>query len=148
MVEGKYARYIIEDPKLVRDLAHHDFSAVKGFSYPDPVYMDGELCPEAEAWLDIVWVWDRTVPAELPGLHAHPFPEIVLLVGSNPHDLRDLGGEVSWGMGEGDEAETYRLKHTTAIYVPAGLPHAPLVYERVDRPILNIVIGLNTGDYA
>ena len=35
-----------------------------------------------------------------------------------------------------------------AIYVPAGLPHAPLVYERVDRPILNIVIGLNTGDYA
>jgi hypothetical protein len=101
MAEGKYARYIIEDPKLVRDLAHHDFSAVKGFSYPDPVYMDEELCPEAGAWLDIVWVWDKTVPAELPGLHAHPFSEIVLLVGSNPHDLRDLGGEVSWGMGAG-----------------------------------------------
>jgi hypothetical protein len=148
MAEGKYARYIIDDPKLVRDLAHHDFSAVKGFSYPDPVYMDQELCPEAGAWLDIVWVWDKTVPAELPGLHRHAFPEIVLLVGSNPHDLRDLGGEVSWGMGEGDDAETYRLTHTTAIYVPPGLAHAPLVYERVDRPILNIVIGLNTGGYA
>ena len=144
---GRYDRYIIDDPKLVRDLAHHDFSAVSGFSYPDPVYLDEDLCPEAKSWLDIVWVWDKTVPAELPGLHSHPFPEIVLLVGSNPRDLRDLGGEVSWGMGEGAEAERFTLTHTTAIYVPAGLSHGPLVYERVDRPMLNIVIGLKTGEY-
>ena len=87
------------------------------------------------------------MPAELPGLHSHPFPEIVLLVGSNPRDLRDLGGEVSWGMGEGAGAERFTLNHTTAIYVPAGLSHGPLVYERVDRPMLNIVIGLKTGEY-
>ena len=148
MAEGKYGKYIIDDPKLVRDLAHHDFSEVRGFTYPDEVYMDDDLCPEANHWLDIVWVWEKTVPAELPGLHAHPFPEIVLLIGSNPRDLRDLGGEVSWGMGEGDDAETFLLTHTTAIYVPPGLPHAPLVYNRVDRPILNIAIGLDTGDYA
>jgi hypothetical protein len=147
MASGKYGKYVIDDPKLVRDLAHHDFSVVKGFSYPDPVYMDEELCPEANAWLDIVWIWEKTTPAELPGLHAHPFAEIVLLVGSNPHDLRDLGGEVTWGMGRGEEAETFALTHTTAIYVPPGLPHGPLVYERVDRPILNIVVGLRTGEY-
>ena len=145
---GKYGRYIIDDPRLVRDLEDHDFSAVKGFTYPDEVYIDEGLCPEADAWLDIVWVWEKTFPAELPGLHRHPFPEIVLLVGSNPRDLRDLGGEVSWGMGEGDDAERFTLTHTTAIYVPSGLPHAPLVYERVDRPILNIVIGLKTGEYV
>ena len=144
---GRYDKYVIDDPRLVRDLAHHDFSAVKGFSYPDPVYLDEGLCPEAGAWLDIVWVWEKTVPEELPGLHAHPFPEIVLLVGSNPHDLRDLGGEVSWGMGEREAAERFTLTHTTAIYVPAGLSHGPLVYERVDRPILNIVVGLKTGTY-
>ena len=109
MAGGKYDRYIIDDPKLVRDLAHHDFSAVKGFTYPDEVYIDEELCPEANAWLDIVWVWEKTVPAELPGLHRHPFPEIVLLIGSNPRDLRDLGGEVSWGMGEGADAERFTL---------------------------------------
>ena len=107
-IAGHYDKYIIDDPKLVRDLAHHDFSAVSGFTLPGPVYMDEELCPEAEAWLDIVWVWEKTVPEELPGLHEHPFPEIVLLVGSNPQDLRDLGGEVSWGMGEGDDASGSR----------------------------------------
>jgi hypothetical protein len=144
---GKYGKYIIDDPKLVRDLAHHDFSAVSGFTYPDEVYVDEELCPEANAWLDIVWIWDKTTPSELPGLHSHPFAEIVLLIGSNPKDLRDLGGKVSWGMGEGDDAETFALTKTTAIYVPAGLAHGPLVYTRVERPMLNVVIGLNTGDY-
>ena len=51
-------------------------------------------------------------------------------------------------MGEGDDAETFLLTHTTAIYVPPGLPHAPSSTDRVDRPILNIAIGLDTGDYA
>ena len=51
-------------------------------------------------------------------------------------------------MGEGDDAETFTLTHTTAIYVPAGLSHGPLVYTRVDRPMLNIVVGLKTGEYA
>jgi len=39
------------------------------------------------------------------------------------------------------------LTSTTAIYVPGGVPHGPLVYNRVDRPILNIAIGLQAGDY-
>ncbi len=148
MVPGKYGKYVIDDPKLVRDLAFHDFGSVGGFTFPDEVYLDEDLCPEANSWLDIVWIWDKTEPPELPGLHSHPFAEIVLLVGSDPKDLRDLGGEVSWGMGDGEDAERFALTSTTAIYVPKGLPHGPLVYERVDRPILNIAIGLDTGDYA
>ena len=148
MDQGKYGRYIIEEPKLVTDLANHDFSVASGFTYPDEVYIDKELCPQADSWLDIVWIWDKTIPAELPGLHVHPFAEIVLLIGSNPKDLRDLGGEVEWGMGEGEDAERFTLTSTTAIYAPPGLPHGPLIFNRVDRPILNIAIGLGTGDYT
>jgi hypothetical protein len=58
------------------------------------VYLDKDLLAEASTWLDIAWVWDETVPRELPGLHSHPFSEIVLLIGSDPKNLRDLGGEV------------------------------------------------------
>jgi len=54
---------------------------------------------------------------------------------------------VEWGMGEGADAATYTLTSTTAIYVPGGVPHGPLIYNRVDRPILNIAIGLQAGDY-
>ena len=85
--DGNYGRYIVEDPKLVEDLAHHDFSSVSGFTYPDPVYLDADLCPEARTWLDIVWIWQETTPRELPGLHVHDFPEVVLLVGSDPQDV-------------------------------------------------------------
>ena len=76
------------------------------------------------------------------------FAEIVLLIGSNPKNLRDLGGEVEWGMGEGQDAERFILTSTTAIYVPNGLVHGPLIFNRVDRPILNIAIGLNTQEYT
>jgi hypothetical protein len=146
--QGKYGKYIIEDPKLVKDMLFHDLRKPSGFTYPDEVYIDAELCPEAGSWVDMNWIWEKTDPRELPELHRHPFAEIVLLIGSNPKDLRDLGGELSWGMGEGDEAETFTLTKTTAIYVPANLAHAPLIFERVDRPILNVAIGLDTGDYT
>jgi hypothetical protein len=148
MPSNKWDQYIITEPKFVTEMANHAFERTSGFTWPDEVYIDEDLIKEANTWLDIVWIWDKTIPAELPGLHSHPFREIVLLIGSNPKDLRDLGGDVLWGMGSGDEAKTYTLTSTTAIYVPGGVPHGPLVYKRVDRPILNIAIGLETGDYS
>lgn len=147
MSDSRWGRYIISEPKFVTDLAFHDFSKVSGFTFPDEVYLDKDLLAEADTWLDLAWVWDKTVPEELPGAHSHPFPEIVLLVGSDAKNLRDLGGEVEWGMGEGEESETFTLTATTAIYVPAGLLHGPLIFGRVDRPILNVAIGLRTGGY-
>ena len=74
-------------------------------------------------------------PGRLPELHKHPFAEIVLSIGFDPDDITALGGEVTWGMGEGDDAETFILTKTTAVYVPAGLPHGPAVYDRdIGRP--------------
>ena len=147
MAEGKYGKYIISDPKLVTELAHHDFSEISGYTFPDEVYLDKDLLEEAGHWLDIVWIWEIPDPPDLPGSHVHPFDEIVLLVGSNPHDLRDLGAEIHWVMGVGDDAETFVIDRTTLIFVPKGLAHGPMHFVRVDRPVLNIAIGVNSGDY-
>jgi len=148
VANNKYGKYVITQPKFITEMAFHDFSKVSGFTFPDEVYIDKDLVKEANQWLDIIWIWDKTNPRELPGIHSHPFAEIVLLIGSNPKNLRDLGGEVEWGMGEGQDAERFILTSTTAIYVPNGLVHGPLIYNRVDRPILNIAIGLNTQEYT
>jgi hypothetical protein len=148
MTNKKYSKYVITQPKFVTELAYHDLTKISGFTFPDEVYLDKDILKEANQWLDVIWIWDRTIPEEMPGLHSHPFDEIVLLIGSNPKNLRDLGGEVKWGMGAGKDAERYILTSTTLIYVPKGLMHGPLIYQRVDRPILNIAIGLNTGDYT
>ena len=75
------------------------------------------------------------------------FDEIVLLIGSDHRDLDDLGAEIEWFMGDGDDAERFVIDRTTAIYVPKGLVHGPMNFLRVDRPVLNVAIGLDCGDY-
>jgi hypothetical protein len=148
VTEKKYSKYVITQPKFVTELAHHDLSIVSGFTFPDEVYLDKDIIKGSNQWIDIVWTWDKTCPREVPGLHSHKFDEIVLIIGSNPKNLRDLGGEVEWWMGEGNEAEKYIIESTTLIYIPKGLSHGPLIFNRVDRPILGVAIGLNTQEYT
>jgi hypothetical protein len=47
MAKGRYADYFISQPKLQTELAHHNFTDISGFTFPDEVYLDGEL----EWWL-------------------------------------------------------------------------------------------------
>jgi hypothetical protein len=147
MVEGKYGKYVITRPKLTTELAHHDFTDVSGITFPDEVYLDKEILKDAGHWLDIMWVWDIPKPAGLLGAHVHPFDEIVLFIGSDHTDTGDLGGELEWFMGEGEDAERFLIVSSSLIYVPRGLVHGPMNFLRVDRPILNVAIGVNTGDY-
>ena len=138
---------MVTEPKFLTEMAHHDFTDVSGFTFPDEVYLDKDLLPEAKTWLDIVWVWDKTVPRELPGA---PFPSVrgdraAHRVGS-PEPARP-GRRGGVGDGRGRRSPDVHPHVHAAIYVPGGLPHGPLVYNRVDRPILNIAIGLQAGDY-
>lgn len=145
---GVYGKYVITEPKLLTQLAHHDFTDVSGITFPDEVFLDRDLVKEADSWLDIMWIWDVPNPPDLLGAHSHPFDEIVLLIGSNPRDTKDFGGsEIEWFMGEGKDAERFLIDRTTMIYVPKGLVHGPLNFPKIVMPILNVAIGLKTGDY-
>jgi hypothetical protein len=48
-------------------------------------------------------------------------------------------------MGEGAEAEKYRLNTTSSIFVPRGVTHLPLIFRNVKRPFLMITICFNMG---
>ena len=71
MAENKYGKYVITRPRLLTELAHHDFTDVAGITFPDEVYLDKEILQEAGHWLDIMWVWDVPRPADLLGAHAY-----------------------------------------------------------------------------
>jgi hypothetical protein len=148
MESKKYSKYIVTQPKLVTELAYHDFSKISGFTFPDEVYLDKDILKEANQWLDIMWIWEIPNPRNLPESHSHQFDEVVLLIGSDPRNLRDLGGEIEWTTGNGQDSEKYVITSTCLIYVPKGLIHGPMSFNRVDRPILNVAIGLNTKNYA
>ena len=49
--------------------------------------------------------------------------------------------------GEGEDAERFVIDKTCAIYVPRGLVHGPMNFPHMVKPVLNIAIGLNCGDY-
>ena len=150
MAKSKYAKYVITKPKLVTELAFHDFkiSDISGFTFPDEVYLDSDILKGAKQWVDVCWIWEVPNPQTTPERHSHAFDEIVLLIGSNPKDLRDFGAEVEWWMGEGKNAEKFIIDTTTLIYVPKRLAHGPQIFRRVDKPILNIAIGLNAQQYG
>jgi hypothetical protein len=72
--------------------------------------------------------------------HSHDGDEIWLFLGTNPDDNKDLGGNIEFWFGEGDEAEKHLITKPTALLVPAGVVHCPVVFKDVKRPIVSLPI--------
>jgi hypothetical protein len=66
--------------------------------------------------------------------HKHDQAEILCFLGGNPMDYYDFGAEVYILLGE--EKEKHIINSTSFIYIPPGLLHCPLVFTRVDKPIV------------
>ena len=73
--------------------------------------------------------------------HVHDdFDEILCFIGGNPMDFRDFGAEAELSLGE--ELEKHTITTTTFVYVPKGLIHCPIQFQRVDKPIIFSAISL------
>ncbi|WP_242905702.1 hypothetical protein [Actinomadura terrae] len=89
----------------------------------------------------IAYSWIHEVPTPNPYVleHVHDYDEVLLFMGDNPHDLDDLGAVAEIDL----EGETYVIDTSAAIYIPRGMRHCPLGYQRVDRPLSFIALSLN-----
>ncbi len=65
--------------------------------------------------------------------HVHDSDEIIGFFGNDPEDPWDLGGEVEIYL----DGEKHTITKSAMIFVPAGMPHCPLILKRVDRPIFH-----------
>ena len=81
------------------------------------------------------------------GGHAHDFDELYLFLSTDPHDTLNLGGEVEFWLGEGNEAEKFTITKAAGEWVPAGVVHNPHYFRRVDKPFLMVIISM-TSDYS
>jgi hypothetical protein len=70
--------------------------------------------------------------------HVHPRPEILFFMGTDLNDLSRLGAEVEICLGK--EMERHLINTPTAVVIPGGLAHNPLVITRIDRPMILIDI--------
>ena len=131
MTKNKYGKYFLREPWGLPTKSSPDPKA--------PVYIGiGQEAPVKD--------WDEPLTQVLRPIykaytmiskaHKHNCAEILYFIGGNPMNFKDFGAEVELVMGEGEEAETYVINTTTWVYVPKNLPHCPLIFKRVDRPIM------------
>jgi hypothetical protein len=77
------------------------------------------------------------------GAHVHPHDEVLLFAGTDPSDIDYLGAEIQIDMGP--EHERHIINKPTAIVVPAGVAHNPIVTRWVDRPFGFLLMSLGAN---
>ena len=87
---------------------------------------------------DMAWIWPKPGKIIMEGEpHSHDFDEIVTLFGTNPDDTRDLCGEVEFWI----EDEKHTINKSCLVFVPKGIKHAPLYFNRIDWPVFHFTLG-------
>jgi len=78
--------------------------------------------------------------------HKHDYEEIFMFLGTNAKDTTDLGAEVEFYLGEGENLEKVVFTTSSSVYVPPGVAHFPQVWKNVKRPVMTMVIMPTSGD--
>ncbi len=88
---------------------------------------------EGAPYADFVWLWKGSSKGYVEEEHVHDFDEYIGFIGTRgPQDPRGLGGEIEVWLG----GEKYLITKSCLIYVPRGLKHCPIRFNRIDSPIL------------
>jgi hypothetical protein len=121
MEEKKYAGHVI--PK---QLAKFD-------PWPTMEWI-GETDYKTNVTFMITRVQAPCVMEEFP--HSHEFDMYLHFWSYDPDDMDSLPAEIEIGLGLGEEREMYTINSPTSVYIPAGMIHCPLIFKRVDKPII------------
>jgi hypothetical protein len=134
MAKSKYGKYVItETPKNVAHPGHANVIWIHD-------ELKGKLKGAFYLECDLVTQADTEAPKYKP--HNHDFDEYLVFLGTDPKDPSDLGAEVEIWLGD----EKHAFNKSCAVFVPKGLYHTPLIFKRVDRPIVMFRTG-NTVKY-
>jgi hypothetical protein len=115
-----------------------------GHQVPSMTYMSNALVPGSNTYMEVSWIYDVPTPNPYVFEHAHNYDEIILHIGSNPDNPEDLGAEIEIGCG----GQPLTFDTTTALFLPRGTKHGPLIWKKVSRPHLEITMMLGCGDFA
>jgi quercetin dioxygenase-like cupin family protein len=129
---GKYDKYFLTEVNLP---ASRQKSAKENADiYSHVAWLDSNRI-EGAFYTEVVWYYKPR--KSTVGGHTHDFDEIIAFFGSNPDDIHDLGGEVELWMG----GEKHIITKSCLVFVPRGVEHCPLSFNRVDRPIFHFTAG-------
>ncbi|MFC1910839.1 hypothetical protein ACFLXC_06140 [Chloroflexota bacterium] len=141
MAESKYEKNLVQNP--LHECGIKPFPTT-GRQIPTMTYMGNDLVPNCNTYIEIGWIWEMPTPNPQIFEHVHEYNELVLHLGTDPENPEELNGEIEFGMGD----ETVTINKTSALFVPKGVKHGPLKWNRVDKPHLLMTIMLGAGTLA
>ncbi len=80
--------------------------------------------------------WITSLPRPAHGPHTHNADELLVMLGTDPDNITDLGCEVELCMGP--EMEKHIITESTLVYVPANMVHCPIRFRNLRRPFIFI----------
>ncbi len=111
--------------ELLRDIPYYTGQSV--------VAHDGELDADCSLGYHCI-----SKPMSFDHPHSHDFPEMLGFIGGNPADISDFGAEIEFTIG----GEKHVITGPAVVSVPAGVEHCPIVFTRVDKPIVFLEVSL------
>ncbi len=147
MMESKYEKYVVRksttpEPSIKWGIPELGITDLYHFLKPS-----GPI-KESNTMIEFAWIVKDSVfgvTKDKPP-HKHDCDEIFMFMGTNPKDRDELGAEVEFWLGEGEETEKIKVNTSGLVFVPKGLVHLPLFFKNVKKPLLWVVIGLNIGE--
>ena len=139
MTGTKYGKYIITEKKgKIYDapwIAEYKPEELTGMLGLDSEVIEGAF------FVGSAWFWppvaNRTGRNVRP--HKHDYDEVLAQFGTNFEDPNDLCGEMEIWLDD----EKHIITKSSLIFIPKGLKHGPIKWNRVDRPIFQF--GVHTG---
>lgn len=135
--EGEYGKYIVQDLNAPKT-GTPEFQEIYNRFAKRILWIDGNTVPGA---FQMNTSWYKKVPELNPIFeeHSHDSDELIGFFGSDPEDPYDLGAELEVTI----NGETHLLTKTSLIFIPANMPHMPLKFNRVDRPIFHFSVVMS-----
>ena len=131
---GKYEKNIMREP--FGKVMHGPGIKVPPGTPLDKPYWIGIGQEEPEAWgfpLSMVLrpIWQPRVMFK-QGPHSHHVGEVLYFIGGDPMNFKEFGAEAELLI----DGEKYFINQTTFVYIPPEVPHAPIYFNKVDKPVM------------
>ena len=140
MAKADYEKYLVKKP-VYEVMAN---VVTKNRQHPSMTLMSRKLVPECNNYVEGGWIWGMPDPNPSIFEHTHEYDEIVLHIGIDPEYPEELGAEIEFYIG----GQPLTINKTSAVFVPRGVKHGPLVWKKVDKPHLEMAIMLGAGSLA
>jgi hypothetical protein len=140
MARSKYGKYIVTELKLTESIQKKIDAGIKTiFNAPNTsqvLYLDSAMM-EGAMFFSCCWYWPGYDNDPGGGeAHVHEYDEIFGMVGTNPDDVHDLGGELEYWI----ENEKFIIKKSFIAHIPRGTKHSPVILRNVRRPIFRFYV--------